>query len=179
MGCTCLTSLAVHIEVVEELSSSSFINALGRFVAIRGNVRTFRSDRCTNFIGANDNLMIDTINVEDSPVRNFLHKTGTVWIFNAPYSSNMGGVWERMIGVACKILDALLLANKGASLTHEVLCIFMAEVSAIMNTRPLVPVSTDPEAPQSLSLSKLLTQKQDPGKHPLTDFDQKDIFKAQ
>lgn len=33
---TCLTTRAVHIEVVEEMTSSSFINALRRLIAIRG-----------------------------------------------------------------------------------------------------------------------------------------------
>lgn len=51
---TCLASRAIHIEVVEEMRSSAFINALRRFVAIRGPVREFRSDRGTNFIGALD-----------------------------------------------------------------------------------------------------------------------------
>ena len=176
---TCLTTRAVHIEVVEELSSSSSINALRRFVAIRGKVTTFCSDRGTNFIGATDILKVDTINVEDRPVKDFLYQSGTVWIFNPPHSSHMGGVWERMIGVARKVLDALLLDNKGASLTHEVLVTFMAEVSAIMNSRPLVPVSTDPESPQVLSPSLLLTQKRESGMHPLADFDCKNMLKAQ
>ena len=45
---TCLSTRAVHIEIVEELSSSSFINALRRFMAIRGSVKIFRSDRVTS-----------------------------------------------------------------------------------------------------------------------------------
>jgi hypothetical protein len=47
---TCLTTRAVHIEVVEELSSSSFIMALKRLIAIRGPVSHFRSDRGTNLL---------------------------------------------------------------------------------------------------------------------------------
>ncbi len=42
---TCLTIRAVHIELVEEMTSSAFINALRRFIAFRGNVLEFRSDR--------------------------------------------------------------------------------------------------------------------------------------
>lgn len=49
---TCLSTRAIHIEVVEEMSSSAFINALRRFVAIRGKVKIFRSDRGTNIVGA-------------------------------------------------------------------------------------------------------------------------------
>ncbi|XP_021370654.1 uncharacterized protein LOC110461499 [Mizuhopecten yessoensis] len=65
---TCLVTRAIHIEVVEELSSASFINALRRFTAIRGSVKLFRSDWGTNFVGAVNPLEIDTINVEDGPV---------------------------------------------------------------------------------------------------------------
>lgn len=41
---TCLVTRGIHIELIEELSSSSFINALRRFTAIRGPVQQFRSD---------------------------------------------------------------------------------------------------------------------------------------
>ncbi|VDI15184.1 Hypothetical predicted protein [Mytilus galloprovincialis] len=103
---------AVHIELVEEISYSAFINAVKRLVVIRSQVKIFRSDRGTNFIDAIDDIKIDSINV----FKNFLYNSGTTWIFNPPHSSHMGGAWERMI-----------------------------EVSAIINSRSLVPVSTDPE----------------------------------
>ncbi|CAC5388317.1 unnamed protein product [Mytilus coruscus] len=45
------------------------------------------------------------------------------------------------------------------NLTHEVLTTFMAEVNAIINARPIVPVSTDSENPTILTPSLLLTQK--------------------
>jgi hypothetical protein len=66
---TCLTTRAVHIELVEEMSSSSFINALRRITAIRGPIKIFRSDRGTNFIGATDQIGIKSINVEDIKVK--------------------------------------------------------------------------------------------------------------
>ena len=69
---TCLGCRASHIEVIEEMSSSSFINALRRFIAIRGQVKEFRSDRGTNFVGAADELGNHVINVEDTPVVEFL-----------------------------------------------------------------------------------------------------------
>nr|XP_034322470.1 uncharacterized protein LOC117688488 [Crassostrea gigas] len=69
---SCLSSRAVHIEVVEEMSSSSSINALRRFVAIRGRVQEFRLDRGTNFVCSTESLGIHTINVEDGPVGRFL-----------------------------------------------------------------------------------------------------------
>lgn len=89
---TCLVCRAIHLEVIEELSSSSFINALKRFMSIRGPVRQFRSDRGTNFVGAVNELNIDSISVEDPPVKNFLTKNQAIWIFNPPHASHFGGV---------------------------------------------------------------------------------------
>ena len=106
---TCLTTRAVHIELVEEMSSSSFINALRRSTAIRGPIKIFRSDRGTNVIGATDQIGIKSINVEDTMVKQHLDNTGSVWKFNPPLSSHMGGVWERMFGITRRILDGILL----------------------------------------------------------------------
>ncbi|XP_069970066.1 uncharacterized protein [Penaeus vannamei] len=96
---TCLTTRAIHIELVEEMSSSAFINALKRFEALRGKVKLYRSDRGTNFVGATDSLKIDAVNVEEKKIVDHLYQTGTKWIFNAPHSSHMGGVWERLIRI--------------------------------------------------------------------------------
>ena len=62
-----------------------------------------------------------------------------------PHASHAGGISERMIGMARKILDAMLHELPTKQLTHEVLTTLMAEVVAIMNSRPLTPVSTDPD----------------------------------
>ena len=155
---TCLVSRAAHIEVVEELSASSFINALRRFIAIRGPVKQFRSDRGTNFIGAVNELNLDAQFAEDGPLGAYLRDNNITWIFNPPHASHFGGVWERAIGSCRRILDSLLL-NTNVSITHEVLTTLMMEVCAIMNARPLTEVSTDPENPQILSPSQILTQK--------------------
>ena len=179
---TCLTTRGVHIEVVEEVSASSFINAYRRFVALRGPVKQIRSDRGTNFVGSTDDLNINTINVEDGQVKSILYENGTTWIFNPPHSSHMGGVWERLIGVARRILDAMLLENSMAKghLTHEVLVTFLAEVSAIMNSRPLTTLSTDPDDPYPLSPSLLITQKPDVlVTSPDAALDFKDMYRSQ
>jgi hypothetical protein len=93
--------------------------------------------------------------VEDPTSRKYLQENHMTWIFNPPHASHFGGAWERMIGASRRILDSLLLNHK-APLTHEVLTTFLMEVSAILNARPLVPVSTDPEAPEILTPSTLI-----------------------
>ena len=89
----------------------------------------------------------------------------------------MGGSWERMIGIAHRILD-MFLSHPHIFLTHEVLVTFMAEVCAIINGRPITPVSTDPDDPFVLTPSILLTQKL-PGKDiSFPDMDVTEAYKS-
>lgn len=176
---TCLTTRAIHIEVLEEMSSSSFINALRRFIAIRGNVKEFRSDRGTNFVGAIEDLNFQAINVENGPIASCLAKNKVIWKFNPPHSSHMGGVWERMIGVARRILDTMLLGSHRNHLTHEVLITFMAEVSAIVNSRPITPISCDADNIVILTPSMLLNQKIDGDPSVCFDLDLRDMYRKQ
>jgi hypothetical protein len=81
----------LSISVIEELSSCAF-NALRRFIAIRGHVTLFRSDRGTNFVGALDSLSIDAELVEKGPVAEFLSNSRTVWKFNPLHAPHIGGV---------------------------------------------------------------------------------------
>lgn len=98
---------------------------------------------------------------------------------NPPHSSHMGGSWEQLIGVTRRIPDAMLLKLGTAKLTHEVPTTLMAEVTAIVNTRPVTSVSTDSENPVILTPATLLTQKV--GTHPLPpgQFDDSDLFRRQ
>ncbi|TKS65718.1 Extracellular calcium-sensing receptor [Collichthys lucidus] len=152
---TCMSTRAVHFELIESMTTDSFINALRRFFAIRGPAKLLRSDRGTNF------------------------GRGCSWIFNPPHSSHMGGAWERLIGVARRILDAMLLQTAHTRLTHEVLSTLMAEVMAIMNARPLVPVSSDPDAPTVLTPAMLLTQKMSTVSAPSGNFQMAELHGKQ
>lgn len=85
-----------------------------------------------------------------------------------------------MIGVARHILNGLLLTNNSTRLTHEVLTTtLMAEVMAIMNSRPWTSISTDAEMPQVLSPAMLLTQKASVAPAPPGDFKIDHLHKSQ
>ena len=53
---TCFYCRAIHIEMAEDLTTDSFINALRCFLAIRGPTRQIKCDQGTNFKGANNEL---------------------------------------------------------------------------------------------------------------------------
>lgn len=84
-----------------------------------------------------------------------------------------------MIGIARRILDAMLLQTGPTRLTHEVLITLMAEVMAIINARPLVPITTDSDTPTVLTPAMLLTQKAGAAPAPEGTFDIKDMYKKQ
>ena len=85
----CMSTRAVHIEVIESMDTSSFINALRRFLAIRGPVIQLRSDCGTNFVGACTKLQAVLKPSDASPVKRFLLKEGCEWLFN-PHRRCMG-----------------------------------------------------------------------------------------
>lgn len=100
-----------------------------------------------------------------SDLQKYLQQHACTWIFNPPHAQ--------------RILDCMLLERKSLHLTHDVLVTLMAEVSAIINAQPLVPVSSDPEVPLIITPAILLTQKTCSIPPPLGEFTDKDLFKAE
>ena len=49
---TCLSSRAVYLELVQNMETDSFIQALRRFIAHLGNIWLIRCDNGTNVVGA-------------------------------------------------------------------------------------------------------------------------------
>ena len=95
---TCMTSRAVHIEMTFTLDADSFIQALRRVIARRGNIRTIWSDNGSNFIGAERELWKAFLEMNHGRVKDFLATKGTDWIVwkkNPPSASHFGGIWER------------------------------------------------------------------------------------
>ena len=74
---TCLSSRAIHIEVVYCLSTDSFIMSLRRFVGRRGNVRMIRSDNSSNMVGASTELTRAFQEMDHIKIGNFLKENGS------------------------------------------------------------------------------------------------------
>ena len=129
---TCLTIRAIHVELIESMDTSSFINAVRQFFAIRGPAAQLRSDNRTNFVGAYNELNATSKEMDNNVVDTYLRKQRCEWIFNPPHGSHIGGVWERMIGIDRKILNSMLADLGSRRLTHEVLSTLMTEVMAIV-----------------------------------------------
>ena len=107
-GCvfTCLAMRAVHIEVTHTLNTDSMINALRRFISVRGYPERIRKDCGTNFTSAEKELKAFITNeLNQEKIHKFCSQRRIEWIFNPPGASPMGGAWERIIRSVHKILN--------------------------------------------------------------------------
>ena len=108
---TCLCSRAINIEVAQSLETDSFVLSLRRFIGRRGNIHMMRSDNGTNYVGTIKELRKAVQEMDHNQISQYLQGHGAdwiTWIRNQPTASQMGGVWEREIRTATRILNALL-----------------------------------------------------------------------
>ncbi|XP_046548628.1 uncharacterized protein LOC124258605 [Haliotis rubra] len=104
---TCLGCRAIHIETTNSMSTDSFINALRRFITVRGPIRQLRSDQGTNFVGAQNELH----GIDSKRVSDFLHQQNCDYfsfVMNVPSASHMGGVWKRQIRTVRSVISSLM-----------------------------------------------------------------------
>ncbi|XP_011858553.1 PREDICTED: uncharacterized protein LOC105556088 [Vollenhovia emeryi] len=140
----CFSTRAVHLEVVSDYTAEAFLATMRRFVARRGSPQAMYSDRGTNFVGAEAELraMFDDGFRDARRIEQALADESIQWRFNPPAAPHFGGLWE----AAVKSLKHHLRRVLGDStLTYEEMATFLAEVEACLNSRPLCPLSDDPE----------------------------------
>lgn len=88
---TCLSSRAVHIEMLEDLSTDAFINALRCFISLRGAVCQLRCDQGTNFVGARNEFREALKQCDMQALEAFLADKQCEFVFSAPSASHAGG----------------------------------------------------------------------------------------
>ncbi|KAG7453482.1 hypothetical protein JOB18_018614 [Solea senegalensis] len=173
---TCLCCRAIHIEMLDDMSTDAFINGLRCFIAIRGAVRQLKSDQGSNFIGAKNELNEALKQVDTNRLTTFLADRQCDFSMNAPHSSHVGGVWERQIRTVKNVLRSTLSLSPGR-LDDSSLRTFFYEAMAIVNSRPLtVDNLSDPKSPEPLTPNHLLTMKSITALPPPGRFIREDMY---
>lgn len=141
----CFVTRAIHLEVVSDLSTNSFLNSLKRFIGRRGKCKVIYSDCGTNFIGANNEMrgFLNQIqnNKFNNEIINYLSQDGINWKFIPPKSPHFGGLWEASVRQAKYHLKRIV---GNAALTFEELTTVFVQIEACLNSRPLSAISNDP-----------------------------------
>ena len=142
----CFAVKAIHLEVAFSLSTDSFLAALRRFIARRGRCSSLHSDCGTNFVGASREL--------EHHMCCAAEREGIKWSFNPPSAPHYGGLWETGVK-SFKTHFRRVVGDQ--ILTVEEFMTVLAQVEAVLNSRPLCPLSTDPLDLEVLSPGHFLT----------------------
>ncbi|KAK0156275.1 hypothetical protein N1851_000422 [Merluccius polli] len=129
----CLTTRAVHLDLLTAIDTDAFLMALRRFIARRGTPAELFSDQGTNFKGGERELREAFTEISPA-LQEHLAPHKIAFHFNPPAAPHFGGVWEREI----RSVKSALYATVGAQpVTEEVLHTVLTEVEGILNSKPL------------------------------------------
>ena len=128
----CFTTKARHLETVFSLTKEACVNAIKRFIARRGMPAQLYSDNATTFVAARKDIL---------ELRNEVSQLGTDWFMIPARALYFGGLWEAGIK---SVKHHLHMTMKAHILHLENFLTLMAQIESILNSRPLLPSSDDP-----------------------------------
>lgn len=153
----CLTTKAVHLELVSDLSSDLFLAAFNRFICRRGPVAVIYSDGGTNFLGAQRKLDSIYTLLESDSHKNYIGQQladqRIKFLHSPPYGPHFNGLCE--INVRC-VKTHLFKQIKHQVLTYEEFNTLLVQIEGLLNSRPLCVLSSDPSDLSALTPNHFL-----------------------
>ncbi len=136
----CLTTGAIHCELVDTLSVNSHLNTLDRFVARRGKPRRIRSNQGRLFVGgAKDHQELTKVlagrSFQGQLAEEAKKRWGIEFVFNVEYTPHHGGRWERRVEefkrIVAKAVDSI------ARMTYDAFATLLVRAEGIINQHPI------------------------------------------
>ena len=146
---TCCASRAIHLEIVFDLTTASFLRSVKRFAARRGLPRRFLSDNAKTFKKADKTLKAIC---DHHDVQTYLSINGIDWQFNLEKAPWWGGLFERLVRSTKRCLRKVV---SRARFSYDELHTAVVEIEAVINSRPLSYLHPD-DLEQPLTPSHLL-----------------------
>jgi hypothetical protein len=138
---TCTNIRAIHLELVVNMTTDSFLMCLRRFMARRGKPAMMISDNANQFkLGSSVVDKIWNSITHHSDVQSYIANKGIKWKFVLEYAPWKGGFYERLVGITKRSLRKSLGKSK---VNEQQLATILVETEAVINSRPLVYVEND------------------------------------
>lgn len=137
----CMSTGAIHLEPVTSLSTAGFVDTFDRFVSRRGLPRDIYSDNGTNFKGANNEFQRILSEIE-ADIGERLKEKQIRWHFSTPLAPHAGGYYESGVKT---MKHHLVRECSNRSFDFEQLATLLCKIEAVVNSRPLMPLSDDPD----------------------------------
>lgn len=141
----CLATKAIHLELVGDMSAQTFLAAFDRFTSRRGLPSDMYSDNGTYFARASLDIDQEMKNAQQKyPKEAATHALfkGIKWHFIPPAAPHFGGLWEA--GVKSTKYHLKRILGEGTC-TYEELLTILCQIESCLNSRPLCPISNDPD----------------------------------
>nr|CAI5838887.1 unnamed protein product [Callosobruchus analis] len=155
----CMSVKAVHIELVSDLTTDAFLAAFNRFSSRRGKPSHVYSDNGTNFLGANNELndLFNFLEQNSEKIGEQLAHERVHWHFIPARSPSFGGLWEAGIKSVKHHFKRVIGTQH---LTFEEISTVLTQIESILNSRPLCPLTEDPEDAAALTPAHFLIGRQ-------------------
>ncbi|XP_066595435.1 uncharacterized protein [Prorops nasuta] len=140
----CLSTRAVHLELVSRLDTEAFLAALTRFISRRGKPAVMYSDNGLNFQGADAELKrAYRCSLEAARAQNTDSISKIEWKFIPVATPHWGGLWES----AVKSMKHHLKRSLGVFVPNfEEMATLLTKIEACLNSRPISRLHDDPES---------------------------------
>ena len=149
----CLLTRAVHLDVVCDYSTNSFLMALRRFISLRGCPVKMFSDRGSQLRAADKELKGAVVGMDESAMMEFSCNNAFEWEFCSPDAPWQNGCSEALIK---SVKKALKISIGEQVLTYSEFQTVLLECANLVNERPIGRHPTSPEDGVYLSPNDLL-----------------------